>query len=118
MCHASGGYYAYILRDCAHELLFVKVCGRIAYVLLHLYVYAYVCFEYLEKHIQEKDALGTGCPFFSPLSSPYSLYFTKAAGHLQLGELRCSTSAALAQSAYLALFPTWWDRSDLMRDCS
>lgn len=102
----------------AHGLMFARVCGRIAYVLLHLYVYAYVCFEYLEKHIPEKDSLRARAYVFPALSSPRSLYFTKAAGRLQLGQLHCSISAALAQSAYLALFPTWWDRSDLMRDCS
>ncbi len=54
---------------------------------------------------------------FSYLFFP-CVYFTRAAGHLQLGELCCFTTAVWAQCAYLALFPTWWDRSEVMRDCS
>lgn len=40
------------------------------------------------------------------------------AGRPQLGDLYSIPTTAWAQCAYLALFPTWQDHSEVVRDCS
>lgn len=87
---------------------------------LRPYVYAEpLCCTATKIHTHKRcsEVLVFYLPVFYPLLLLY-MYFTGAAGHFQLGELHCSPTAAWAQCAYLARFPTWWDRNEVMRDRS
>ncbi len=79
--------YVYVLW---HLCLCVCVCAQA------------LCYMPLERDTQVKDVLRScaNCPRSFPF-----LYFSGAAGHLQLGELHCFTIAVWARCAYLALFP-------------